>query len=340
MINNQATLEYNYSAETTEQQAEKVLAILRDELTDSTNPWYLLVDPVPLFKSGGSPFLDRLIAEDPVPIRLPHSSLIDGDYPWLLPLDITKAANQDLLQQSVLMALQEIHPQKLCHKAGRAICGWLSSPFDLTQVTRQLGETTIQQRVVNSPILMRYYDPAIHNLLWTQLAPFWHKRLMGMLARWIFVDGDGQSVIRHHTPASHPQYTFQLALIAEQADFILHDCGIINRALRQYRQQAINHPRRCELACALLIQQALARLTNHPALANDAEKEIFALQVLQYHPEIDQHPKIEDLLDPDTFADNVPWSQRIKHLTPTQWQQYARDCDARQQRHITTENMR
>jgi len=337
MTNNSTTIEYDYSQTAVQQQTETFLAILQSEIADTSETLYLLVDPVPLLKQGTTPFIDTLVARQPVPVTLPHSSLSVADYPWLLPLDLSKAEDQSLLQQSVSFALHEIAPEKLCQKAGRAICGWLSSPFDSQIVAKQLGNTAIQKDINHAPMLMRYYDPAAHNLLWPMLKPFQQQRLMGVLSRWILVDGDGQPVIHRHTADASPHFTFLLGLTDEQTSFILHDIGIINRALRQHRKLAAMLPRRPEAVNATLIQQAMTRIAGHPAFDSEAEQEAFALQILRYHPHIDRHPKIDYLLHPDTFADDVPWSQRTKNMTSAQWQQYAHDCDIQEHQHTTTE---
>lgn len=225
---------FDYSPQAQQTQEKAMLALIEQEMANTTDTLYLLIDPVPLVLQPDTTFCDRLVARKPVPVSLPHKAISMQDYPWLVPLDLSREDDRQLLSQSITVALDEIHPDKLCRKMGRAVCGWLTSPHPVDDVAKQLGHTAIQQQPDHRMMRMRYYDPAVNSVLWPVLEDFRQQRLMGILSRWMLVDGDGQPVIRRHRADSALHLTFLLGLSQAQTDFILHDAGIINRALRRY----------------------------------------------------------------------------------------------------------
>jgi len=318
---------FNYSAQAQALQAEIILALIQQEMRDTTDTLYLFIDPVPFLHADGHPFRDALINHKPRSVKQPHKRIAVEDYPWLLTLDLAKEEDLALLRQSIVFALAEIHPEPLCRGAGRGLCGWLTSPHDGETVAKQLGATAIQTRMDRTQILMRYHDPAVHSLLWPQLFKFRQKRLMGVLSRWIFVDGDGQPVMRRHRADRNPHFTYELGLLPEQVAFIVNDIGIINRALRRYRRLRTDKARYPELYAASLVSAALARRQDHPAFSDEEQKEDLAFHILYNHPLIDCHPKIDYLLDVDTYPNGATWKARTESIPDSLWQQYAHDCE-------------
>lgn len=330
-----ATVSFDYSPRAQQTQVEKTLALIEQEMANAADTLFLLIDPVPLVLRPDITFCDQLVARKPVPVSLPHKAISMQDYPWLVPLDLSAEDDRQLLLQSIAVALDEIHPDKLCRKMGRTVCGWLTSPHPVDDVAKQLGHTAIQQQPDHRMMRMRYYDPAVNSVLWPVLEDFRQKRLMGILSRWMLVDGDGQPVIRRHRADSALHLTFLLGLSQAQTDFILHDVGIINRALRRYRLLTMETPRYPELTAARLVSEALARLRSHPAFHDDVEREDLAFHILYGHPRIDLHPKIDYLLDPYTFTADVPWRERIRSIGQQTWAQYARECFAQEEQRAT-----
>lgn len=100
----------------------------------------------------------------------------------------------------------------VCVMAEAAVCGWLTSPYDTAVAVKQLGHTAIQRLVSGQQILLRYYDPAIHHILWAQLGNLQRDRWLGGLSGWHFLNGDGQLVSHCHTASPYPLMTFSLML--------------------------------------------------------------------------------------------------------------------------------
>lgn len=320
-------IHYDYGSESVSEQAEVLYKTIVQTQHDTGDTLWLLADPVLLLQRTDIPFVQGLVNRSPTPIPLPHNALPQSDYPWLLALDTDNDDDLFLLQQSIKVALEELHPNLLCQSKGRGICGWLTSRAKKNDLVKQLGHTTIQNQPDTSTLLLRYYDPAVHSLLWPHLSDLQQRRLGGLLSCWIFPDGDGQVVKHRFQPAPMLYSTFSLALSSEQCDFILNTCGITNRALRRYRQQNSDVSRHTELASAAYVRHALARLAGHPALHNAEDKARFAYQLLHTHPLIDQHPEIVNLLDHDTFNDEIGWTKRTLNISPEIWQRYAHELD-------------
>lgn len=316
---------YNFSQEAASQQCEHFYHSILQMQRDTGHRLYLLTDPVLLLQRTDTPFVQTLVSHQPTPVPLPHTAMSEADYPWLIALDTDNEDHLAVLRDSIAVALEELHPDLLCQGSGRGICGWITSDADPADLIKQLGHTAIQKQPDNNPLLLRYYDPAVHNLLWDRLSELQQRRMAGVMSGWLLPDGDAQVVVRRFQPAPMLYSTFSLGLNAQQCEFILHVCGIANRALRQYRLQHAGLSRYYELTAASHILHVLERQSQHPALQLPADKERLALKVLQYHPDIDQHPKIAELLDYDAFSDDVTWSQRTRAITPESWQRYARE---------------
>lgn len=320
-------IKFNYNSQAAEKQASVFFATILEVCQDSGDNLYLLTDPAVLLQRTDSPFVQTLVSHNPVPVPLPHQSLSAGDYPWLLALDITSSDDLALLHTSIVFALNELHPDSLCQGLGRGICGWLTSGAKPAGLIKQLGHTAIQKQPDHNPVLVRYYDPAVHSLLWPQLSELQQRRMAGVISGWLFPDGDGQPVIHRSQPSPVLHSTFSLGLNTGQCHFILGLCGTINRVLRRYRQLHIAELRYSEQSAALYLRHALTRQAGHPALRQEADRLRFALLLLEYHPQIDLHPKVADLLDRDTFSDDAGWATRTRTITPETWQRWASELN-------------
>lgn len=343
IISGTPTISFDYSPQAQQKQAEIMLALITEEMADCSDTLYLLVDPVVLMMQPVDElFGDRLVARKPELVRPRHSSFSASEALWLLTLDLHHEDDRELLKTSIKVAVDELHPERLWRNTSRAVCGWLTSSFDTQTVARQLGETIIQQlffeqqsvsgeqRVSSQQVRLRYYDPVINNILWPVLDAVNQQRLMGVLSRWMLLDGDSQPVIRRFPASPYAFFTFSLGLLPELTDFIMIYAEVINRTLDRYRKTFIHAPRYPELVAAGLIHAALDRLNSHPAFCDNEQREDLAFRVLRYHPQIDQHPKIHYLLDPYTFSDDVPWTTRIRDISMPMWEQYAQECTARE----------
>lgn len=288
-------ISFSYDSGARHNQAELLRETINAALKHSDDRLYLLIDPVSLPENIQHPFVDALVEQRPVPVRLPHDRLSAEAYPWLVALDINNPQHATLLDNSITHALEELHPERLSEGHGRAVCGWLISPYDADTLARQLGETTIQRLPGDAQILLRYYDPAVHSVLWLHFSRLQQHRLMGIIRTWLYADGDGQVVDRQHTPPAHPHHTFSLALSENDAATVSLT-GKINRTLEHYRFHRPGAPRETETQAIRIVRAALERAISLHGFEQEADQQALALDCLYWHPQFDMHPDMRVLL--------------------------------------------
>jgi hypothetical protein len=309
-------ISFDYSAEAQNLQAERLREAIDAALSDTEDRLCLLIDPVSLPENVEHPFTSALVAQRPVPVRLPHETLSADSYPWLVALDVHHPPHAALLAQSIAFAQQELHPERLSQGCGRAVCGWLTSPYDTEVIARQLGETAIQRLPDNASVLLRYYDPPVHSVLWSYFSELQQRRWLGVIRNWLYIDGDGQPVIHRHTPAAHPHYTFSLALCEDDAT-TLAVTGKINRTLEQYRLHGQNAARHQEAQAVRLIRAALARAESLYGFDHEHDQQALALDCLRWHPRFDMHPDMQVLLSPQERDAQASYTRCVLSLTDT-----------------------
>ncbi|OHF77271.1 hypothetical protein A7T28_24245 [Salmonella enterica subsp. diarizonae serovar 60:r:e,n,x,z15] len=224
------------------------------------------------------------------------------------------------------MALDEIHPDKLCRKMGRAVCGWLTSPHPIDDVAKQLGHPAIQRLISGQQILLRYYDPAIHGILWPQLDDVQHERWLGVLSGWHYPDGDGRLVSHDHSPSPNPYMTFSL-MVNPEDEIHISQTGKIVRVLEHYRQAHINKPRHDEATAVTIIRRALKRAQQLHGFDNDTDQQALALDCLRLHPELDMHPRMKILLSPREREPDTDYAICTGALSDRDWQQLCHDLN-------------
>jgi len=316
---------FDYSHTAIQQQSAAILDQLNKHFLQSGENVFLLVDPAKLELNITSSWLTTLTERRPQPVALLHASIPYSYYPWLITLDLARPEDQALLQESIIRSLQEIDPAKLRAGCGRTLCGWLTSMQPARVVARQLGSTAVQKLKEGGNILLRYFDPAVHNTLWPHLSIFQQQRMLGILSGWYFPDGDGQLVSHQHTPPAQPLLTFSLAL-QENDNAMLERVGIVNQALKQYREQTKHDSRMSETALRSIAELALQRIAHSPVITTIDERVLFAFHALRYHAHIDLSPEFQYLLSTETQPADIRYRQRICALTPKDWQRLADEC--------------
>ncbi|WP_337264550.1 MULTISPECIES: DUF4123 domain-containing protein [unclassified Serratia (in: enterobacteria)] len=319
-------VQFDYSDAAIAQQAEAMLAPLTAQLAHSGENVFLLIDPAKLELNASSPWIQALTERQPEPVPLLHGSIPQAYYPWLVTLDLNQPDDVLVLKESLIQALQETDPARLIAGTGRTVCGWLTSAHPARVVARQLGSTAIQTLSGGGTILLRYFDPAVNTLLWTQLSPFQQQRLMGVISGWHLLNGDGQLISHLHAAAALPLLTFSLG-IAETDRPRLEQIAVVNQAMQQYREQTKAIPRQNESRLQSVAQQALQRIAHSSLLTEHEERVMFAFHALYWHSHIDLHPEFQYLLSLETYPAEVRYLERIAGLTEQDWQRFADECD-------------
>lgn len=320
------TIMYDFSPQSVTQQADVLLTQLQAAIAECQEYVYLLIDREALPEDVMHPFIGALVDQRPVPVTLPHRNLSMDRHPWLIPLDLTQATHQALLVSSVRHALEEQHPDRLCNGGGRAVCGWLTSPFDTAVVTKQLGHTAIQRLISGQQILLRYYDPAIHSVLWSHLDDLQRERWLGVLSGWHYLNGDGSLVSHDHSPSPYPYMTFSL-MVNPQDEIHISQTGKIVCVLERYRQAHINKPRHDEATAVTIIRRALKRAQQLHGFDNDTDQQALALDCLRLHPELDMHPRMKILLSPREREQGTDYATCTGALSDRDWQLLCHDLN-------------
>lgn len=317
---------FDFSLKTVTTQAEALLTRLRATIAERQESLYLLIDREALPENVTDPFISALVDQRPVPVMLPHRKLAMTRYPWLIKLDLMQTAHSALLVHSVFHALEEMHPDRLCNGGGRAVCGWLTSPFDTVVVAKQLGYTAIQQLISGQQILLRYYDPAIHSVLWKQLNDLQRERWLGVISGWYYPDGDGELVSHCHTPSPYAFMSFSLMLGPDDEPGISL-AGKAGCILECYRQALINQPRHDETTAIDIVRRALKRAQQLHGFDNKSDQQALALDCLRLHPELDMHPRVKILLSPREREPETDYATCTGALSDRDWQQICLDLN-------------
>ncbi|EOC0416798.1 DUF4123 domain-containing protein [Cronobacter malonaticus] len=320
------TIMYDFSPQTVAQQTEALLNRLRSLVAEEQENLYLLIDREALPDDVTHPFTRALVDQRPVPVTLPHRKLAMNSYPWLVRFDLTQSTHHALLVNSIRHALQEQHPDRLCNGGGRAVCGWLTSPYDTAVAVKQLGHTAIQRLVSGQQILLRYYDPAIHHILWAQLDNLQRDRWLGGLSGWHFLNGDGQLVSHCHTASPYPLMTFSLMLSPEDEDGI-RQAGDIVRILESYRLINISQHRHDESTAISIIREALSRARHWHGFEDEADQRMLALDCLRLHPYLDNHPRLKILLSPHGREPGTGYATCVAGLSDQDWQRICHEIN-------------
>ncbi|HAU5438951.1 TPA: DUF4123 domain-containing protein [Cronobacter sakazakii] len=320
------TITYDFSPQAVAQKMDALLTQLHAAITARQEYIYLLIDREALPDDVMHPFICALVDHRPAPVRLPHRNLSVDRHPWLVPLNLTDAAHHALLVNSIRHALEEQHPDRLCNGGGRAVCGWLTSPYDTAVAVKQLGHTAIQRLVSGQQILLRYYDPAIHHILWAQLGNLQRDRWLGGLSGWHFLNGDGQLVSHCHTASPYPLMTFSLMLSPEDEDGI-RQAGDIVRILESYRLINISQHRHDESTAISIIREALSRARHLHGFEDEADQRMLALDCLRLHPYLDNHPRLKILLSPHEREPGTGYATCVAGLSDQDWQRICHEIN-------------
>ncbi|MGR7118231.1 DUF4123 domain-containing protein [Klebsiella aerogenes] len=322
--------DYDYSETAQQRSAKQLHGTLTDTTNQSGGNLYLLVDPVSLPADVNHPFVQALVAERPVPVILPHESLTRDSDPWLIRLDHDNPQHTALLEASIGFALTELHPDHLSQGKGRVVCGWLVSPYDAETLARQLGNTAIQSLSDHSQILLRYYDPAVHTVLWSHFTALQHQRWLGVLSHWVYLNGDGQIITREHMPVSSPFLSFSLALSPED-EAIIEVTGNINRTLERYRAVHISDRRHDEVQAMITASHALERAVSLHGFEDECDQQALALDCLHWHPNFDTHPDVRILLSPKEREPETDYTTCTASLTEPRCRQISHELNERSQ---------
>ncbi|MCA6221208.1 DUF4123 domain-containing protein [Photorhabdus antumapuensis] len=321
-------INYDFSPDVINRQKACLLADLSTVFNQHNGQGLLVVDTaVFLDRRQEEWFPEVVLNHQPaaIPTQINHPRYASRYSPWLIPLDINRSEDAELLALSITQALQEADPAQLITGRGRMVCGWLFSISPVSVIAQHISMTAVQELSSVQKIMLRFYDPAVNNAIWPLLDSWQRSRLLGPLTDWYLVDGDGQLLHRDNAQSARELYTFSLGLSSEEVAEITWS-GPMNRALRQYRQAHRNRLRRTEPELLDVILTLLRRITKRYSFSDALDLEVCALHGLLYHPAIDLHPRIQSLLSAEEGNSTGSYVERTARLTEEEWQVLAREC--------------
>lgn len=314
--------DYDYSASALNAQVQDVLRALIAAFESHDSKGILLVDPSlflehrqeDLFPKYLEAFQERVFAAD-----IHHPKFDSRFSPWLISLDLKQPEDYALLKASVKQAFEEIDPEQLMENRGRMICGWIFSSFTASSLADHIAKTAVQTLAAESSFVIRFYDPAVNSIVWSVLDSWQQSRLLGPIEEWFLLNGDGELVSRCNEKKSEMQYTFSLAL-ADSTQEQLKLSGVMNRALRRYRENHRCQVRWSESDALLIMRCTLNRIRTAYGVDAPHELEIFALNSLVRHPLFDCHRLVKDCLaDPQNLSPDSSYAERLNGLAPSAW---------------------
>lgn len=246
--------------------------------------------------------------------------------PRLIPLDLSIVDDRSLLDVSVELAINEIHPERIRQGRGRLICGWLSCAASPKDVALHLGKSAIQEKN-GRDILLRFYDPAVAPLLWAILDDWQRQRLLGPVESWYSVDGDGQWFQKIGEREQSIRLSYSLSLSPDNW-LDIHFISIVNRIICDYRNSHMNDARLSELQVFQCVIPALRRAWAFP-FQNSEDLVLYGTHALLVFPNFDEHKDIVRMFKIGREEGKKNYREMIADLTERQWERIRQECEQR-----------
>jgi len=312
------TISYDYSSQAQQEQHQSIKAQLFHHFLRLDVRCILMIDATILRCRNNKPeLIDALESRGVIKIPVAPQYLTDEFFPWLISLDLSLPEDVLILDESLRLALNEIEPRQIKNGSGRLISGWLASHTSPEETALHIGKSALQSNN-EKDILLRYYDPAVTPLLWEILDSWQKQRLMGPMACWFSVDGDGQLIKR----TGLEQQTFQMSHSISLSPECWRDIKLItaiNSILCDYRQENINKLRLRELSVLKKVLPALKRASDY-SFRKKNDLTAYGMHALTISPDFDLHPDISRRLEIECSKQDPSYLDAIAAVSETLWE--------------------
>jgi hypothetical protein len=252
-----------------------------------------------------------------IPVKLAHPDIDPMWWPRWYPLQLDRAEDVWVLQNSIAWALDERRPERLDLGSGRRVTGWMWMPEHQAHDTAKAwGQTSIQRHGQHTSLL-RLHDPAVLWSLWQLLTEAQKTNLMGSALAIDTLDPLGALTSLRGLPAASEQEQSQgrLRLGTEQWQDVLL-LNALHPLLLQCRR---DDPHMNTDAYKTLFTLALQALRRAQALGFEDRESLvlFGRLALQRHSAFERHPMVAPLL-----ADRepgLPLGGVLADLTEDDW---------------------
>ncbi|MFL6673818.1 MAG: DUF4123 domain-containing protein [Massilia sp.] len=259
----------------------------------------LWVDPAQADPFEGFPLVEETRVR--TPIRHPRFDPLRA--PYVVPLELSRSADADLLRDSVELAWLSWSIEYLSAMRGQPICGWVTPGSTTAKaLTGHWGRHChlhVDQRQAK---LLRFQDPGVREWLWTDFSDSQQRAMLGP-ATGVHAIGRGQQFIHHSyvhaaKPSSHspnePGESPALRLNQLQWDQV-EDYGVTHAAWLAWRSSRAEEVAVCQgPGWERAVLGALSQATRF-GLRDAADRELFALHALRFGAGFYQHQRLQDV---------------------------------------------
>ncbi|HCC5835713.1 DUF4123 domain-containing protein [Citrobacter farmeri] len=199
---------------------------------------FLLIDATLENYDSEPGLFEELKKHNVYPIKFSHPELVGALPLFLVELDEQVVSSQKLFEISICSALKALRPENLKQGKGRCVCGWLTSPLTIEQLSRFISNSAIQHIQGVGDILLRFFDPSVLRPLLEILDPWQQQRLLDNIDVWFYLDGNGilQSV---NGEGKSKKLSFSLGLVEKNLRDI-QNIEVTNKILLEYRAKEQN----------------------------------------------------------------------------------------------------
>lgn len=319
------SVSYNYTGQALLEQIKIIRERLDTEFIQKKLTCLLMIDAAILrLRNKDEPLYTSIMARKNTFVPIAPRYLSQEFEPRLILLDLSVADDRLLLDESVELAINEIHPKRIKQGAGRLICGWISCSASPEDVALHLGKSAIQEKD-GRDTLLRFYDPAVAPLLWSILDDWQRQRLLGPVEAWYSVDGDGQWFQKIGEREQRIRLSYSLSL--SPGNWLdIHFIRIVNRIICEYRNLHINDVRLSELQVFQRIIPALRRAWEFP-FQNTEDLVLYGTHALLVFPNFDEHVDIIRMLKIGREERKKNYREMIADLTERQWERIKHECE-------------
>jgi hypothetical protein len=238
------------------------------------------------------PRLDEL---EWVALQVPHPSFPADHAPRLVSLDLNEKRHAILFSNSVHLAFQDRSPERVASGMGQRIGGWIATDADVGELASYWSSMMIQHDERNRAYVLRFNDSRSLALLWPILSDGQRQVLLGPVSTWHTLDACAMPCVYKGGVALHSR----LQLKATQWEAIRQH-GPVNQALGLMMFQESRQPLPQDVAVAV----AAAERYEIYGIQDDADKTLFILHALRWHPNFDLLSIVRNAMravGPDTY---------------------------------------
>lgn len=319
------SVNYNYTGQAFQEQTQIIKERLNTAFIHKKLTCLLMIDTAILrLRDKETQLYDNVLTRENICVPIAPRYLPQEFEPRLIPLDLSVADDRRLLEESVELAFNEIHPERIKQGSGRLICGWLSCSVPAKVAALHLGKSAVQEQE-GRDILLRFYDPAVALPLWSILDDWQRQRLLGPIEAWYSVDGDGQWF--HKIGEREQQIRLSYSLSLSPGNWLdIYFIGIVNRILCEYRNLHINDARLSELQVFQSVIPALRRAWAFP-FHNTEDLVLYGTHALMVSPNFDEHKDIIRALKIGFAERKKNYREMVMEFTERQWRQIRHECE-------------